>query len=241
MKPLQSFAFVLFLAAAMTSPIGCQAQSGTNESGPVADQEKLNQQAWKTEGTEKKQSKKLETATFGGGCFWCTEAVFLELKGVESVKSGYMGGHVKNPTYEQICTKTTGHIEVIQIKFDPKVIRFDDLLQIHLKTHDPTSWDKQGNDEGPQYRSAVFYHSQSQKQKTESYKKKVNDAKVFGRPIVTQVKKAEKFWIAEDYHQNYFKRNPNNQYCQAFIPKKLAKLRAIFGDKVKQPNGARSK
>jgi peptide-methionine (S)-S-oxide reductase len=238
MNYLPSFAFLLFLATAMTSSIGCQAQTASNDFGSVAEQEKSNQKTANSDDTKKTPNKKLETATFGGGCFWCTEAVFLELKGVESVKSGYMGGHVKNPTYDQICTKTTGHVEVIQIKFDPKIIRFDDLLQIHLKTHDPTSWDKQGNDEGPQYRSAVFYHSPSQKQKTESYKKKVNAANVFGRPIVTQVKKAEKFWIAEDYHQNYFKRNPNNQYCQAFIPKKLAKLRQIFGDKVKQPSGA---
>lgn len=247
MKQLQSFSLLLAIVAALTTTsIGCQAQTTSNGSvtggaEPAESQVTPNSQIRQTNDGNQSSKKKLETATFGGGCFWCTEAVFLQLRGVESVKSGYMGGHIQNPTYEQVCTKTTGHIEVIQIKFDPKKVRFDDLLEVHLKTHDPTSWDRQGNDAGPQYRSAVFYHNDSQKEKTESYKTKLNAQNVFGRPVVTQVKKAEKFWVAEDYHQNYFKRNPNSSYCQALIPKKLAKLRKIFGDKLETADGSGKK
>ena len=251
MRKFQPLSFLLLATALLTlSSFGCQAQTNSTELEPnvpapasqspsgVDDQNSDSQAAIASGESYASKKNKLETATFGGGCFWCTEAVFLQLKGVKSVKSGYMGGHVENPTYEQICTKTTGHAEVIQIKFDPKKVRFDDLLKIHLKTHDPTSWDKQGNDEGPQYRSIVFYHNEAQKEKTNSYKKKLNEENVFGKPIVTQVKKAVKFWVAEDYHQNYFKKNPNNPYCQAFIPKKLAKLKAIFSDKLKGPKGS---
>lgn len=180
-----------------------------------------------------KDEKKMELATFGGGCFWCTEAVFLELKGVKSVKSGYMGGHVANPTYEQVCEKTTGHAEVIHIEYDPAVVSFDVLLQVFWKTHDPTTLNRQGNDVGPQYRSAVFYHSQEQKDKAAGYKKKLNDNKAYPQPVVTEVTAASKFWVAEDYHQNFYKRNPNQGYCRALIPPKLEKLRRVFGDKLK--------
>lgn len=180
-------------------------------------------------------NKTMEKATFGGGCFWCTEAVFLQLRGVKSVMSGYMGGHVENPTYEQVCGKETGHVEVIHIEYDPSVIRFEDLLHVHWKTHDPTTMDRQGNDSGPQYRSAVFYHDETQKAKSEGYKKKLNDQDVFGAPVVTVIEPAAKFWPAEDYHQNYFANNPGSGYCQAFIPSKIKKLREAFADKVKTP------
>lgn len=181
-----------------------------------------------------KKGKKMATATFGAGCFWCVEAVFLELKGVESVKSGYMGGNVDNPTYDQVCSGTTGHAEVIQIKYDPDVVSFDVLLQVFWKTHDPTTLNRQGNDRGTQYRSAVFYHSDEQKNKAAEYKKKLNDVKAYPDPIVTEITEASKFYVAEDYHQDYYNNNPFNGYCRAVIPPKLEKLRKVFGDKLKE-------
>ena len=225
-----SFSNALFITACLllAQSIGCQAPVTQSEKFPTPDPT-----VGATDDTQ--GNKAMETATFGGGCFWCTEAVFLQLKGVKSVKSGYMGGHVDNPTYEQVCGKQTGHVEVIQIEFDPNVIQFDDLLQIHWKTHDPTTMDRQGNDVGPQYRSAVFYHNDSQKAKSESYKKKLNEQNVFGAPVVTVIEPAAKFWVAENYHQNYFANNPNSGYCQLLIPKKLAKLKAAFADKIKTP------
>ncbi|MDB2687306.1 peptide-methionine (S)-S-oxide reductase MsrA [Mariniblastus sp.] len=221
----------LIIAACLSliSLTGCEAPAGHDiKNFPAPDPSP--QSTDTTEGTPK-----MEIATFGGGCFWCTEAIFQQLKGVNSVKSGYMGGHVDNPTYEQVCGKQTGHVEVIQIEFDPSVIRFEDLLHVHWKTHDPTTMDQQGNDKGPQYRSAVFYHDEVQQEKTASYKKKLNDQNVFGVPVVTVIEPAAKFWEAEDYHQNYFGKNPNDGYCQFMIPSKLKKLKAAFADKIKTP------
>jgi peptide-methionine (S)-S-oxide reductase len=160
--------------------------------------------------------------------------VFQQLKGVKSVTSGYMGGHVDNPTYEQVCNKTTGHAEVIHIEFDPAVIKFQSLLEVHWKTHDPTTLNRQGNDVGPQYRSVIFYHNDAQKEQADAYKKKLNEDNVFGKPVVTEITKAAKLWPAEDYHQNYFKNNPGNGYCQVMIPSKIAKLKKAFGDLVKE-------
>ena len=208
---------------------GCQAPAAHSENFPAPDPTP------ETTETSTQGKPTMEIATFGGGCFWCTEAVFQQLKGVKSVKSGYMGGHVDNPTYEQVCAKNTGHVEVIQIEFDPSVIRFEDLLHVHWKTHDPTTMDRQGNDVGPQYRSAVFYHGDTQKEKATSYKKKLNDQNVFGTPVVTVIEPAAKFWVAENYHQNYFANNPSSGYCQVMIPSKLAKLKAAFADKMKSP------
>ncbi len=181
----------------------------------------------------KAKDKKMEIATFGGGCFWCVEAVFLELKGVKSVKSGYMGGRTKDPTYKQICTGTTGHAEVIQIEFDPEVVSFDVLLQVFWKTHDPTTLNRQGNDVGTQYRSAVFFHNDAQQEKASSYKRKLNEVAAYPNPIVTEITRASKFYVAEDYHQNYFNNNPNQPYCRALIPPKIEKLKRVFGDKLK--------
>ena len=212
-----------------TSLAGCQSPVTHINDFPAPDPTPQSTETT-TEGTPK-----MEIATFGGGCFWCTEAVFQQLKGVKSVKSGYMGGHVDNPTYEQVCGKKTGHVEVIQIEFDPSVIRFEDLLHVHWKTHDPTTMDRQGYDAGPQYRSAVFYHDDVQKDKTTKYKKKLNDQDVFGKPVVTVIEPAAKFWEAEDYHQNYFANNPGSGYCQAQIPAKIKKLKAAFADKIKTP------
>ncbi|MFT5301222.1 MAG: peptide-methionine (S)-S-oxide reductase [Mariniblastus sp.] len=238
---------------------------------------------------------KMKIATFGGGCFWCVEAVFLELEGVEAVESGYMGGEVAikgdggktysladvpaagympltaflngsqldegrdykisrseivlanpvsdkdnlyvvvdNPTYAQVCTKLSGHAEVIRIKYDPAKVSFETLIQVFWKTHDPTTLNRQGNDRGPQYRSAVFYHSDEQREKAESYKKKLNEVEAYPNPVVTEVTKASKYYPAEKYHQNYFNNNPNDGYCRALIPAKLEKLREVFGDKLKK-------
>jgi peptide-methionine (S)-S-oxide reductase len=169
-----------------------------------------------------------KVATFGGGCFWCTEAVFLELEGVSKAESGYSGGHLENPTYEQVCTKTTGHAEVIQVTYDPKKLPFEKLLEVFFKTHDPTTKDRQGADEGPQYRSAIFYHDEEQKKVAESVKQKLDASGAFGAPIVTEITKFDKFYKAEGYHQNYYARNPNQGYCRAVIQPKLEKFRHAF-------------
>lgn len=165
-----------------------------------------------------------ELATFGGGCFWCTEAVMERLEGVFDVKSGYMGGHVENPTYEQICEKNTGHIEVIQVAYDPEKISFNDLLDVFWQAHDPTTWDQQGADKGPQYRSAIFAHSPEQKAQAEASKKALDAAGTYANPAVTEIRDAEKFWEAEEYHQDFYKNNPNYGYCRVVISPKLKKL-----------------
>lgn len=171
-------------------------------------------------------SKALETATFGGGCFWCTEAVFQQLRGVESVISGYSGGQLLNPDYRSVCNGTTGHAEVIQIQFDPAQISYADLLRIHLATHDPTTLNRQGADRGTQYRSVIFTHSAEQQAMAQAVVQEMQAN--FGEPIVTQVVAAETFYAAEDYHQNYYRSNPSAGYCQAVINPKLSKARALF-------------
>jgi peptide-methionine (S)-S-oxide reductase len=174
-----------------------------------------------------------ELATLGGGCFWCLEAVYDQLKGVISVESGYMGGSVLNPTYEAICTGRTGHAEVIQITFDPSLISFRELLEIFFATHDPTTLNQQGNDIGTQYRSAIFYHSPEQKQTAEEVMAQLTREEIFSSPIVTKVVQAETFYMAEDYHQEYFIRNPSQPYCAYLISPKLAKFRKQFTEKLK--------
>lgn len=270
--------------------MGCGTQTEVSVAGiPPSGQETT------TKNGVQKKAGKMEKATFGGGCFWCVEAVFLQLEGVESVKSGYMGGEVSisgnggkeyslegilparyhkvsvflngvkktvgddyqlnrtqlvmkdpvspsddlyvvvdEPTYKQICSGTTGHAEVIQIEYDPSKISFDVLLQVFWKTHDPTTLNRQGNDVGPQYRSAVFYHTDEQSEKATTYKKKLNEAQAFPNPVVTEITPATRFYIAEDYHQNYFENNPGNGYCRLLIPPKLEKLKQVFGDKLKK-------
>lgn len=171
-------------------------------------------------------------ATFGGGCFWCTEAVFQRVKGVKSVTSGFMGGNVPNPTYQMVLTKKTGHAEVIHITYDPKVTNYEKLLQIFWKTHDPTTLNKQGVDKGPQYRSVVFYHDEKQKEIATKYKKLLDESKAFSKPIVTEITEASEFYPAEDYHQNYYNLNKfNNNYCQQ-IQIKLNKFRKVFPDEI---------
>jgi peptide-methionine (S)-S-oxide reductase len=175
----------------------------------------------------------MEVATFAGGCFWCTEAVFLELKGVETVVSGYIGGTVENPTYEQICTGKTGHAEAIQITFDSTIISFGELLEIFFATHDPTTLNQQGADRGTQYRSEVFYNNENQKEITLAYIALMFKEKTFNDPIVTAVSAATKFYGAENYHQNYYNQNKQQSYCSYVITPKVEKVRKLFSKKLK--------
>lgn len=175
----------------------------------------------------------LDTITLGAGCFWCVEAVFLELKGVHSVVSGYMGGAVKNPSYKEVCTGRTGHAEVAQIAFDPTQITVDELLEVFWQTHDPTTLNRQGADVGTQYRSAIFYHSPEQQQKAEHYKAALDASGAFRGPIVTEIVPATTFYAAEDYHQNYYAQNGEQGYCQMVIRPKLDKFRKAFATKLK--------
>lgn len=170
-------------------------------------------------------NKKMEIATFGSGCFWCSEAIFEKLKGVESVESGYSGGHDKNPTYTEVCKGTTGHAEVIQIKYNPDIITYKDLLEVFWQTHDPTTLNRQGADVGTQYRSVIFYHNQQQKQLAEEYKKKLDDAGIYNKPIVTEISEFSVFYKAEDYHQDYYKNNKAQSYCSFVITPKLDKFK----------------
>jgi peptide-methionine (S)-S-oxide reductase len=172
-------------------------------------------------------------ATLGGGCFWCLEAVFRDLRGVERVVSGYAGGHVPNPTYEQVCTGATGHAEVVQVTFDPRVLSFRELLEVFFAIHDPTTPDRQGADIGPQYRSVVFYHSPEQQETVQQVIAELNAAGVWDSPIVTQVAPAGAFYPAESYHQEYYARNPGQPYCRVVIDPKVAKFRRQFRDKLK--------
>jgi peptide-methionine (S)-S-oxide reductase len=174
-------------------------------------------------------------ATLAGGCFWCLEAVYTELKGVEKVQSGYAGGQVENPTYQAVCTGKTGHAEVVQITFDPQVVPYRDLLQVFFTIHDPTTLNRQGADVGTQYRSAIFYHDVEQKQIAEAVIAETEAAKIWGHPIVTQVAPLQAFYKAEDYHQDYFKRNPYQGYCQVVIAPKVAKFRKMYLERLKPP------
>lgn len=176
---------------------------------------------------------KLDTATFGAGCFWCVEAIFQNVKGVYDVQSGYAGGHVDNPTYRQVCEGTTGHAEACQITFDPNVITYPELLEVFWKTHDPTTPDRQGNDSGPQYRSAIFYHTEEQHKLAEHYKKELGASGIFDAPIVTEITPYTNFFKAEAYHQNYFNDNGNQPYCRLVIQPKVEKFRKVFKEKLK--------
>jgi peptide-methionine (S)-S-oxide reductase len=175
----------------------------------------------------------MEQATFGGGCFWCTEAVFQNLKGVTKVISGYMGGQTENPTYKEVCNGDSGHAEIIQIEYNEQEIRFEDLLLVFFKTHDPTTLNRQGNDAGTQYRSVVFYETAEQKAAAESMIDNLEKEMVFNRPIVTEITPISKFYSAEDYHQNYFNNNPDQGYCAFVIQPKLAKFTKEFGGRLK--------
>ncbi len=176
----------------------------------------------------------LDTATFGAGCFWCVETLFERLNGVEKVISGYSGGHIENPSYEQVCSKTSGHVEVVQVHFDRNKISFDDLLEVFWKTHDPTTPNKQGNDEGPQYRSVVFFNDEAQRKTAEEYKALLDKSGAWDRPIVTTIEPLKNFYKAEAYHQDYYNNNTTQPYCRYVIQPKLEKFEKVFRDKLKQ-------
>ena len=178
-------------------------------------------------------TKELATATFGTGCYWCTEAQFQQLRGVEHVESGFSGGQNDNPTYKQVCSGTTGHAEVINITYDPSVITYDELLSAFWEAHDPTTLNRQGNDIGTQYRSVIFWHNEEQKEKAQAYKKKLNEDNVFGKQVVTKIAPFHKFFKAEDYHQNYYNENGSQPYCTCVVKPKLDKFRKVFKDKLK--------
>jgi len=176
---------------------------------------------------------KSRLATFGSGCFWCTEAIFKRLEGVDEVVSGYCGGSVDHPTYEQVSAGTTGHAESIQITYDPAKVAYDDLLEVFWKTHDPTTKNRQGYDVGPQYRSVIFYHNADQKKLAESYKMRLEAEGIWNRPIVTEIEPFTKFWPAESYHQDYYDNNPTKSYCAVVITPKIEKFKKIFKDRLK--------
>ena len=174
-----------------------------------------------------------KTAVFAGGCFWCTEAIFNQMKGVQKVVPGYSGGNVTNPTYEQVCTGSTGHAECTKITYDPKQVTFGELLEVFWMTHDPTTLNRQGADSGTQYRSAIFYTDEEQKQEAIVYKAKLEKEKIWKDPIVTEITKFEKFYPAEDYHQEYYQNNPNQGYCRIVITPKIEKFKKVFAGKLK--------
>ncbi len=176
---------------------------------------------------------KFKTATFGSGCFWCTEAIFERVKGVNSVVSGYAGGTTINPTYEEVCTGETGHAEVVQLLYDPSIITYDELLEIFWKTHDPTTLNRQGADVGTQYRSVIFYHDEEQREKAEMYKSELDKAGIWQNPIVTEIVPFTNFFTAEKYHQNYYEMNPGQGYCTYVITPKLLKFEEVFRNKLK--------
>jgi len=219
--------------------IGACAQDKTNSN--KAERSSLhNSKNMNPESTQQKNSARnisgnnnIDTATFAAGCFWCVEAVFQRLNGVISLKSGYTGGNIKNPTYKEVCSGLTGHAEGVEIVYDKTKISFAELLEVFWKTHDPTTINQQGADHGTQYRSAVFYHNEEQKAIAEEYKKELNAAQVYPNPIVTEVKPASTFYAAEDYHQDYYNANGSEPYCKFVIQPKLEKFEKIFKDKIK--------
>ena len=178
-------------------------------------------------------NRKIEIVTLGGGCFWCLEAVYDQLEGVLDVVSGYAGGHIPNPDYESVCNETTGHAEVVQVTFDPAEISFKEILEIFFTTHDPTTLNRQGADVGTQYRSAIFYHSKEQKTKAEQVITEIEAAEIWPNPIVTEITSLDTFYPAEDYHQEYFQRNPYQGYCQIVVAPKVAKFREKYAHRLK--------
>lgn len=227
--------FAILFTLLISGAAACQTKTQTNSTDSL---EKSEQVVFataeeKNKNTMSDSTQKYDTATLGAGCFWCVEAIFQDLKGVQSVKSGYTGGKIKNPTYKEVCSGLTGHAEVAQIVYDPSVVSFDEILEVFWQTHDPTTLNRQGADVGTQYRSAVFYHNEEQKKLAEEYKQKLNDAKVFDSPIVTEISPLGEFYVAEDYHQNYFNLNGEQGYCRMVIRPKVEKFKKVFKDKLK--------
>jgi peptide-methionine (S)-S-oxide reductase len=206
--------------------LSCQGQAGSGTAKTMTDEKTIPT-------TTVQVPPGMAVATFGNGCFWCTEAVFEELKGVQSATSGYSGGHVKNPAYREVGTGRTGHAEVLQIIYDPKVVSFEKLLEVFWQTHDPTTLNRQGADVGTQYRSAIFYHTEEQRKLAAEYKQKLDAAKAFDGPIVTEITPFSNFYVAEDYHQEYFKLNGDAPYCQFVVRPKVEKFRKVFAADLK--------
>jgi peptide-methionine (S)-S-oxide reductase len=209
---------ILFLLSAMISLTSCANKKANTLREPIAAPSNV----------------KADTVTFGTGCFWCTEAIFQDVEGVISVESGYSGGHVANPTYEQVGSGLTGHAECLNIIYDPSKVTYDELLEIFWQTHDPTTLNRQGNDVGTQYRSVIFYHNQQQKEVAEKYKKELDKSGAYPHPIVTTLEPFTKFYKAENYHQSYYNENGNQPYCQFVIRPKVEKFRKVFKDKLKK-------
>jgi len=218
---------------AILSGIGCGKQLSSSDRTQSEDTSRVIRKEIGEKSMDERTNIKL--ATFGSGCFWCTQAIFKRLVGVEEVVSGYSGGLVENPTYEQVCTGNTGHAESIQIAYDPAKASYDELLEVFWKTHDPTTKDRQGYDVGPQYRSVIFYHSAEQKKLAESYRTKLDAEGIWDRPIVTEIEPFAKFWPAESYHQDYYDNNPAKSYCTVVITPKVEKFKKIFKDRLKKP------
>lgn len=215
---------LLILVVSLAVISGCNNKS-TNAQSEVGSDKGVN-----------KQMDNLQKATFGSGCFWCTEAIFERLNGVVKVVSGYAGGTVENPTYEEVCSGTTGHAEVTQITYNPEVITYDELLEVFWKTHDPTTLNHQGNDVGTQYRSVIFYHNEEQKQLAEKYKEELNKSGAWDKPIVTEISPLTNFFSAEGYHQDYYENNPKQGYCAFVIAPKVEKFEKVFKNKLKNKN-----
>jgi peptide-methionine (S)-S-oxide reductase len=211
---------------AITALISCAQSSSNNQS--------TMEQTQTSNAEPKTSNSNLETATFGAGCFWCVEAQFQMLDGVQSVSSGFSGGTVKNPSYKEVCNGTTGHAEVCQIVFDKTKISYDDMLEAFWLSHDPTQLNRQGNDIGTQYRSVIFYHNPEQQKLAEEYKQKLNTSGAFDHPVVTEISPATAFYKAEDYHQNYFNENGDVPYCRFVVQPKVEKFRKVFADKLKK-------
>ena len=216
---------MIIAVLAMVS-VSCQAKNNGPENSITGGLTKHNN-------IKMEETKNTETAIFAGGCFWCTEAFFADIKGVTKVESGYIGGKTENPTYKEVCSGYTGHAEAIKITFDPEQVGYEDLLEIFFATHDPTTLNRQGADVGTQYRSEIFYMSEEQKAKAENFIKLLTDQNIFEKKIVTKVSAASKWYPAEDYHQDYYANNPNQPYCQAVIAPKLAKLQKNYKSKLK--------
>jgi peptide-methionine (S)-S-oxide reductase len=220
--PIRLSVFMMLTFVAMLS---CNAREGKLQNHKIFD-------AMQT--TPLPENGSIDTATIGGGCFWCTEAQMQMLEGVLKVTSGYAGGTTKNPTYKEVCTGLTGHAEVIQVTFDSNIISYDEILAAFWQSHDPTQLNRQGNDIGTQYRSVIFYHNDIQKQKAEDYKQKLNAEQAYDKPVVTEIAPLTVYYQAESYHQNYYRDNPSQGYCLYVIQPKLEKFRKVFGDKLKK-------
>lgn len=236
LKPAAAVVVIFAILAAAPSMLFAKAPRNKtatkSKPGRTADQPKEKNMDQPSAGNEAKPAS-LEKATFGSGCFWCSEAVFQQLKGVQSVVSGYSGGIVQKPTYQQVCSGQTGHAEVIQVSYDPAVISYPELLEVFWQTHDPTTLNRQGNDVGPQYRSVIFYHTPEQQEQAEHFKKKLDEEHAFRKPIVTEITPFAEFYAAEDYHQDYYNQHKGQDYCMAIIRPKVSKVKKVFHDKLK--------